>query len=91
MVNLRLIAKAADTWASTHNGAYPLDEYTLISSVPPLLSQAFNNKQVQGYEYSLRFDGDGYQLTATPVQCSVTGSSVLILGTNGEIVSKECR
>lgn len=90
-INLQLISKAAEAYADAHNGTYPSDEYTLVNTTPPLLSSTYNNKTLNGYTYSLDFTSTGYQLTAMPLQCGVSGSNALIMETKGVLSHKECK
>ena len=60
------------------NGHYPNDESDLLNAKPPYSQQAYNNKEIHGYNYSIEFRLDRYKIIATPVECGKTGNKIFI-------------
>lgn len=88
---VKMISTAIETYASTNNGQYPSDEYDLRYSTPPPFGKFYNNKAIQGYSYSLTLNPSGYEITATPSQCAVTGTKIFTIETKGKISEKNCK
>jgi len=85
---VRTIATAAETYAVVNNGQYPvntdgLKEY--FSKIPD-----YKNNSVRGYNYSLEFGSSGYEITAQPVTCGVSGKKVYQIKTGSAISESDC-
>ncbi len=85
------IAKGVGAYVTVNDGRYPSDEKNLLDAQPPYLSQSYNNKEVEGYNYSLRFDKTGYEILAVPSECGITGNKIFIGDKEGKISEKDCR
>lgn len=82
------ISGTIENYASSNNGNYPLSEYDLKYSSG---ESSYDNKAVNGYDYSLNLHFDGYEMIASPSQCGMTGTKIFIAETGGKIVEKDCR
>jgi len=71
-------------------GNYPSDENELLDSESPYLSSSFDNKTIHGYTYHLGLDAEGYNITAEPESCNVTGSKNFEIFTSGTVSWKYC-
>jgi len=87
---VRSIYMAAEAYASANKGTYPSDEFNLVYANPPYINTAFNNRTIQGYSYSLKLNPNGYEISAIPEKCSVTGTKIFKASTGGMLIEKEC-
>ena len=90
-VTLKTISSAIESYAAAHEGRYPSNEYDLVYTTPAYLPRAFNNKTLQGYNYSLKLDPNGYEILASPSECWVTGIKIFIGETGAKISNKNCK
>ena len=90
-VSLHTILSAVENYAAGHEGRYPSSEKDIAYTASASLPQSFNNKTIQGYNYSLRLDSSGYQIVASPSECGVTGVRIFIGETGGKISDKNCK
>lgn len=88
---LKTISSAIESYAAAHEGRYPPSEYDLVYTTPAYLSQPFNNKTLQGYNYSLKLDSNGYEILVSPSECGVTGTKIFIGETGAKISNKNCK
>ncbi len=86
---LRAISTAAETYAAA-NGEYPYSEYDMVNAQPPYINKYYNNQIISGYDYSLILNGNGYSMVARPKECGVTGKTVFIMETGGNLISEDC-
>ena len=80
---VRSFSTAAETYSTSHSGAYPTTEAELtefIASAPDYCGHA-----VQGYNYACNYlaAGAGYTFVATPVTLGTTGSVTYTASTGG--------
>ena len=78
---VRSLSTAAETYATSHSGAYPADVTALsefISSAP-----AYCGAAVQGYNYTCTLGTGNYTFTATPVTPGTTGNATYVASTGG--------
>lgn len=85
------ISTAIETYASANQGRYPLDEYELLHADPPYLSGRYHNKDVQGYNYTLDLNAEGYVITAMPTSCGVTGNKIFRAKNSEGISEEDCK
>ncbi len=85
------ISAAIEDYAEANKRSYPLDEYELVSGAPPDSAKLYNNKTLQGYSYSLNLSRDGYEITAIPKDCKVTGRKIFKVSTGGIISKEDCK
>ncbi len=84
---VKKISGAMENYASL-NKRYPTSEYDVKYPAGPALS--YNNKTINGYNYSLNLHSDSYQIVASPQECGVSGTKVFIAETGGKISEKDC-
>ena len=89
---LKLIATALENYANDNQGAYPLSLSLLTQPSPPYLDKDYiKQSSIKGYLYNCpRLDGSGYNCSASPAQCKLTGSTVYSVTTGGILVSEGC-
>jgi len=89
---VRSFATAAETYATSHSGAYPtvvtgspsLTDF--ISSAPNYCADAAGGATtVQGYSYACTLTAGGYTFVATPQTVGTTGSVTYTASTGGVI------
>jgi len=77
------ISAAMESYA-VENGRYPESADEIVSEEARSLIETYNNKTVDGYEYSLELGGGAYKITAKPQECGVTGAKVIVVETEGK-------
>lgn len=81
---LRAMSTAAESYGTSNNGNYPLNESALTGATPPYLNTAYcANSPIAGYNYSCTMSTSGYTITATPVAVGSTGSTTETITTGG--------
>jgi len=88
---IKTIIGAIDSYANINNGEHPLGIHSLTSAKPPYLSEEFDNKTIQGYNYYLISDPKEYTIIAEPSSCGVTGSKIFKASVDGAIYEEECQ
>ena len=88
---LKTISTAIEFYSAQHKGQYPKDEYELRFATPPYLNAQYDGKTISGYAYSLDLSPSGYQVTAKPASCGVTGRQVFTIKTQGLTFKEACR
>ena len=88
--DVRTIATALETYAAANYGNYPTSEYNLLDAEPPFLTDSYDNKTVNGYDYSLDLRPDNYRITAAPSKCGTTGTKVFVGEMGGKFGSYKC-
>jgi type II secretory pathway pseudopilin PulG len=89
--SIRGIAAAAEDYAASHGGAYPMDVYDLSDTQTSAISQSLDGEAVNGYTYSFEFGRRGYVVVAEPEICFVTGTKVITATTRGIIEKEDCQ
>lgn len=82
------ISGAIENYASLNKGKYPVSEYDVKYPAGSALS--YNNKTVNGYNYSLNLHSDSYGIVASPEKCGISGTRVFIVETGAKITEKDC-
>jgi len=82
---LRAISTAAESYGTSNNGNYPVNEASLTTAVPPYMNTAYcANSPVAGYNYNCSgMSNSGYSITATPVKVGNTGTTTETITTGG--------
>lgn len=88
---LRVISTAAESYAVAAAGKYPETESDLINSSPAYLSHHYDGKTIAGYTYTVQMGTGGYEITAEPAECGVTGQRTFTIKTSGELSEENCR
>ena len=91
-VNLKLFSTALENYAKDNKGVYPLSTTELTKDKPIYLEKDYLAvPSVQGYEYDCqRLDQKGYNCTAAPVNCMLTGKKIYTVSTGGLIITESC-
>jgi type II secretory pathway pseudopilin PulG len=91
-VNLKLFYTALENYAKDNKGVYPEDISKLTKGEPVYLQKDYLSvPSVSGYEYDCRrLDSTGYNCSAAPVNCNLTGKKVYTMSTGGLIISEDC-
>ena len=87
--NIRALAKAAEVYATGHNGAYPADATAIAAYIAPatVLCASSAASPVQGYVYNCTgLSATGYTLTATPA--STTAGDTTFTVTTGGVIAE---
>ena len=87
--SIRTLSKAAEAYATSHNGAYPADIATITTynAQAAVLCASSVVSPVQGYVYNCAgLSTAGYILTATPV--SATSGDTTFSVTNGGVITE---
>ena len=85
------ISSAIETYATVHDGKYPMGEFDLINATPPYMDKFYNNKTIDGYKYSLNLNSEGCKIIAIPEDCGVTGIKIFEIEANGYLSEKICK
>jgi len=90
--NLKLFSTALENYAKDHQGAYPADTKQLTEGKPVYLDKDYLAvSSIRGYEYDCqRLDASGYNCTASPVNCQLSGKMEYAVSTGGLIMAESC-
>lgn len=83
---IRAVSTAAESYATAHNGNYPLDQDSLTTASPAYLNPpGYCGAQLSGYTYTCTFpvDASGYTIIAEPVTVGSTGTTTYTITTGG--------
>jgi hypothetical protein len=91
-VNLKLFSTAMENYAKDNNNLYPTSVDLLTKNKPVYLERDYlATTSVRGYEYDCqRLEATGYNCTASPVNCQLTGKMVYSVSTGGLIMAESC-
>jgi hypothetical protein len=91
-VNLKLFSTAMENYAKDNKNVYPVSIDLLINHDPVYLERDYlAATSVRGYEYDCqRLDAKGYNCTASPVNCKLTGNVIYAVSTGGLIMAQGC-
>lgn len=89
--SVRTISNALETYATAHNGKYPMSESALVDGDVPYLSKLYDNQIIHGYRYLLELNTDSYKVVAKPEKCVNKWTKVITAVTGGLIKEEECR
>lgn len=89
---LRLLSVAFENYARDHLGTYAQQIANLTASEPAYLGNDVLSRPSQdGYVFSCeRMEPLGYQCSAVPVNCAVTGRHTYSISTGGSFQSRRC-
>ncbi|MFA6358219.1 MAG: hypothetical protein WCY09_06105 [Candidatus Omnitrophota bacterium] len=90
--NLKLLSTALENYAKDNKGVYPASVDLLTKNTPLYLERNYLAiPSVRGYEYDCqRLDSFGYNCSASPVNCKLTGKMVYAVSTGGLIIAENC-
>lgn len=91
-VNLKLLSTALENYARNNKNTYPASIEQLTKSSPVYLERNYlSASSIRGYEYDCqRLDASGYNCSAAPVDCKLTGRMVYSVSTGGLIIADNC-
>jgi len=91
-VNLKLFSTAMENYAKDNKNVYPVSIDLLTKHNPVYLERDYlAATSVRGYEYDCqRLDAAGYNCTASPVNCQLSGKMVYAVSTGGLIMAQSC-
>jgi hypothetical protein len=89
---LKLISAALESYANNNRQIYPSSITSLTQPKPPYLDKDYLAlSPLRGYSYSCsRLESSGYNCSAVPSRCRLTGGTLYTVTTGGLIVSEEC-
>ncbi len=90
--NLKLFSTALENYAKDNQLAYPVNIKQLTEGNPVYLEKDYLAvSAIRGYEYDCqRLDKLGYNCSATPVNCQLTGRVIYTVSTGGLIITQSC-
>jgi hypothetical protein len=90
---LKLISAALENYAKDNRGVFPVSLSVLTKTTPLYLDRDYiKDSPVKGYTYNCsKLDNSGYNCTASPVKCKMTGRTVYNISTGGLFVSEACK
>lgn len=90
--NLKLFSTALENFAQDSKGAYPSNIKQLTEGKPVYLERDYLAvPAIRGYEYDCqRLDTSGYNCSASPLNCHLTGGVVYMVSTGGLIITESC-
>jgi hypothetical protein len=91
-LTLKLISAALENYSKDNQGVFPSRFSTLTQSKPPYLDKDYiAASPVKGYLYNCaRLEPGGYQCSAYPVNCRLSGTQYFTITTGGILLSEEC-
>lgn len=92
LLNVKLISTALENYAKNNQGAFPSSFSALIKTNPSYLDKDYIvESPIKGYNYSCsRLDFSGYNCSATPVKCNITGRVIYTVTTGVLLVPEKC-
>ncbi|MDD4955699.1 MAG: hypothetical protein PHP17_06655 [Candidatus Omnitrophica bacterium] len=87
---LKSISSALESYAGKNNNVYPESESSLLNAQPPHLYTPHNNRKISGYLFIEELKPSGYKITASPVECGVTGEKIYTIETGGKFSERNC-
>jgi len=92
-LTLKLISTALENYAKDAKGTYPQDFSTLTKARPAYLDKDYLTLSLyKGYYYSCsHLETNGYNCSATPARCGLSGNLIYSISTGGVFVSDRCK
>lgn len=92
LVNLKLFYTALENYAKDNKGVYPENINQLTKGNPVYLERDYLAvSAIRGYEYDCqRLGPTGYNCSAAPINCNLTGNKVYTMSTGGLIIAEDC-
>jgi competence protein ComGC len=90
--SLKLVSTALENYAKDHQGVYPQNLYSLVTTNPSYLSSDYTSQgTMKGYAFGCqRLDPSGYSCTATPLKCRINGKKIFTITTGGSLAMDDC-
>ncbi len=89
---LKSIATGLESYGKEHEGQYPDDFSVLTKGTPPYIDRDYLMESPHnGFNYFCsRLDKTGYNCSAIPIKCGITGSKNFAVATGNLFVSEDC-
>ncbi|MFA5156016.1 MAG: hypothetical protein WC532_01310 [Candidatus Omnitrophota bacterium] len=89
---LKLVSAALESYAKNNRGIFPSSLEPLTKTTPIYLDRDYiKESPIKGYTYTCsKLDSSGYNCSANPVTCMMSGSTVYNISTGGLFVSEGC-
>lgn len=89
---LKLISAALENYAKDNKGLYPTNISVLTKTSPAYLDKdVMFQSPLKGYVFMCpRLEPSGYNCSATPLKCNLTGQMTYSVITGGSFISEEC-
>ncbi len=91
-VTLKLVSAALENYSKANQGVFPASLSFLTKTNPAYLDKDYiASSPIKGYNYVCsRIDPTGYNCSASPVKCNITGKMAYTITTGGLLVSEGC-
>jgi hypothetical protein len=89
---LKLISTALENYAKANKGVFPVTLSVLTNSESRYLDKDYiTQSPLKGYSYRCsKIEPSGYNCSAVPVKCNLTGKMSYSVSTGGLFVSEDC-
>ena len=91
-VTLKLVSAALENYSKDNHGVFPVSLSLLTKTNPAYLEKDYiASSPIKGYNYVCsRIDPAGYNCSASPVKCNITGKIIYTITTGGLFVRERC-
>lgn len=91
--SLKLISAALENYAKDNQGVFPTNLAVLAQTTPSYLDASYiNQSSLRGYSYNcFKLEQTGYNCSAVPTKCRLTGNVNYTITTGGALVSEACK
>lgn len=89
---LKTISSGCESFAAANGGLFPASMEALLTANPQYLNENYTGKSRSGYNFSCsdQLDVSGYNCTAAPSGCGVTGNKIFRIISGGALTSEVC-
>jgi len=90
---LKLISAALENYSKDNKGLFPSSIASLVTTEPAYLDRDYTKQfPIKGYNYVCdRLDSLGYNCSAIPIKCNITGQKIFKVSTGSLFVTQDCR
>ncbi len=90
---LKLISAALENYSKDNHGLFPSSISALAITKPAYLDKDYTKQfPIKGYNYICdRLDTLGYNCSAVPIKCNITGQKIFKVSTGSLFVIQDCR
>ncbi|MFA6350024.1 MAG: hypothetical protein WCY12_03765 [Candidatus Omnitrophota bacterium] len=90
---LKLISAALENYSKDNKGLFPSAISELVITEPAYLDRDYTKQfPIKGYNYVCdRLDSLGYNCSAVPIRCNITGQKIFKVSTGSLFVTQDCR
>lgn len=89
---IKMIGTALENYAVNNNNVFPGSIKALTETDPPYLKSDYvSESPLRGYNYTCsRLEPTGFNCSAVPLKCNLTGKKVFVVSTGNIFVSEDC-